>query len=87
MTTYECVICHGINHVVKTTCSTCGTIPAKYSLTRKPVRLLAESMGHLINGFVTVVNAEDCYRQERTKYAKVSLRTVPADYYADLDLD
>jgi len=85
MTTYECVICYAVNSAHKVKCSACGTIPAKYSLTGKPVRLLAEDCGDMINGFVSVVNAIGCDRTERHRTCKRILRTVAADYYADME--
>lgn len=85
MNTYECEICYAINHVKKTQCSSCGTIPSQYSLTRKPVRLLAEDIGDMINGFVSVVNAIGVDRTERHRTCKRVLRTVPMDYYADTE--
>lgn len=83
--TYECSICYNVNHASKMQCSACGTIPSQYSLTKKPVRLLSEDIGDLINGFVSVVNAVGVDRTERHRTCKRVLRTVAADYYADVE--
>lgn len=83
--TYECSICYGVNHVSKIHCSTCGTIPAMYSLSHAPARLVATDLGNMINGFISVVAAIGVDRTERHCYAKCYLRTVPADYYASKD--
>jgi len=82
--TYECVICQGVNYAGKLQCSTCGTIPAHYSLSRKPARVRDNELGDMISGFIEVVASHGCERADRTKYAKMGMRTVPADYYADL---
>jgi len=83
--TYECEICYGVNHVKKTQCSSCGTIPSQYSLNRKPARILDNDLGDMINGYISVVNAIGCDRTERHRTCKRILRTVPADYYADME--
>lgn len=83
--TYECEICYGVNHAAKHVCSTCGTIPARYSVNRKPARLVQTDMGSMINGFIEVVAADGVDRTERHRYARVGFRTVPADYYASGD--
>ena len=84
-TTYECEICYGVNSSVKTVCSTCGTIPKQYSISRKPSRLIQTDTGHMINGFIEVVSAIGVDRTERHRYARVNFRTVPADYYASAE--
>lgn len=80
--TYECPICYGVNHAGKMVCSTCGTIPPQYSVSKRPARLLDEALGDVLNGFLSVVCAVGCDRTERHRTCKRSLRTVPADYYA-----
>lgn len=80
--TYECPICYAINAAQKTHCSSCGTVPASYSVTRRPARYLSEEMGDIINGFISVVAAVGVDRAERYRTVKRTLRTVPADYYA-----
>lgn len=85
MTTYECPICYGVNASAKTSCSSCGTIPAQYSLTRIPARLVNTDLGDMINGYLSVVAAIGCDRTERHRTSKRVLRTVAADYYASVD--
>lgn len=82
MNTYECPICYGVNHASKTQCSACGTIPAMYSLTRMPARILDNDLGDMINGYISVVSAIGVDRTERHRTVKRVLRTVAADYYA-----
>ena len=79
MTTYECQICHGVNHASKLFCQTCGTIPAAYSWLGKPTSIVAGT----INGAITAVVAHGAERQTRYRAVKHELRTVPADYYAE----
>lgn len=81
-TTYECSICYGVNAASKLHCSSCGTIPASYSLIRKPARLLDNDLGDMINGYISVVVALGVDRTERHRTVKRVLRTVAADYYA-----
>lgn len=83
--TYECPICYAVNIATKVQCSCCGTIPAQYSLSKKPARLLSQDIGDVINGFISVVSAIGCDRTERHRTCKRVLRTVPADYYASID--
>lgn len=80
--TYECPICYAVNHQSRTHCSSCGTIPSHWSVTKQPSRLLSENLGDMINGFLSVVSAIGCDRIERHRTIKVRLRTVPVDYYA-----
>ena len=82
MTTYECPICYCVNSQAKTQCSACGTIPAHWSVTKKPSRLFSQDIGDNINGFLSVVSAIGCDRTERHRTSKRVLRTVAADYYA-----
>lgn len=77
--TYECEVCYGINHVKHLHCSTCGTIPKAYSPIGKPCRLI-ETQEY--TRYIEVTPAIECSRTERYTYARVYLRTVPADYYA-----
>lgn len=83
--TYECTICYCVNSAVKTQCSACGTIPSHWSVVKSPVRLLSTEQGDTINGLIEVVSAIGVDRTERHRYARVNLRTVPADYYSSLD--
>jgi hypothetical protein len=83
--TYECEICYAINHAKKFQCSSCGTVPAHYSFTGKPLRLLSTEQGDMINSDIPVVAAIGVDRTERHRTCKRVLRTVPADYYASLD--
>jgi len=67
--TYECSICHDINHVSRLHCKTCGTVPAMYSIIGRPSNL---------NGAETV----SAVRTERPA-TKVRLQTVTLDYYGE----
>lgn len=82
---YECSICYCVNAVSKMHCSACGTIPAQYSVTKRPARLLSQDLGDIINGWLSVVSAIGCDRTERHRTCKRVLRTVSADYYASVD--
>lgn len=81
--TYECPICYAVNSQHKQQCSACGTIPGHWSVIKKPSRLLSEDTGDCLNGLIEVVSAIGVDRIERHRYARVNLRTVPADYYAE----
>lgn len=70
---YDCRICLHANHVKRTRCQCCGTIPAAYSGT-----------GHELNeNSVPVYAARGCSRVENRRGRKLYFRTVPADYYAN----
>lgn len=75
--TYECSICYHVNHVAKLHCSACGTTPSMYSVLRVP---MSQVWG--LTGNISTVAAIGVSRAERHCYARVNLRTVPADYYA-----
>lgn len=79
-TTYECAICHGINSAARLFCQTCGTIPAEYSWIGKPTTIVPGT----INGALVTAVAHGAERQTRYRSVKYSLRTVPADYYAEV---
>ena len=83
--TYECEVCYGVNASVKLQCSSCGTIPSQYSLTKRPARIMDNDLGDMINGYISVVAAIGVDRTERHRTCKRVLRTVPADYYASVD--
>jgi len=78
MNTYECEICHGINHVRRFNCQNCGTIPAKYSWTGRPTASFYLS-GYTIEVYV----AFGAERQVSRRTIKRTARTVPLDYYAE----
>jgi len=70
--TYECEICQSINSAAKLQCSTCGTIPARYSVIGRPAKIVDSPL----DSFIPVVNAYGCQRatMRRTiKRAPVSL--------------
>lgn len=77
--TYTCPICYAVNHAHRLHCQSCGTIPKHYSVTLEPARY-QERDG--LTYLIPVHAAEGVERQERRCYARVNLRTVPADYYA-----
>lgn len=83
MTTYECAICLNVNHASKLHCSTCGTVPAKYSVLSVPTRMLShEDHGFIGDWLIPVVVARGADRAEHHHTTRVYLRTVKADYYA-----
>lgn len=79
--TYECPICHAVNHVKKLHCSICGTIRAEYSILRKPSVIQARDY---LSVYLEVANAIGCERLDRMRSIKHYLRTVPLDYYAEI---
>ena len=81
MNTYECVICLSINHSSKLTCSTCGTIPAQYSILGVP----AVQVNHISPAYIPTVVAIGVGRANYSHASKTPMRTVRVDYYADSD--
>jgi hypothetical protein len=79
--TYTCVICTGINAAEKLHCSSCGTIPAKYSVLGKPSTIVTEDY---FTRFIEVTVAFGAERQNHIRSVKHELRTVPGDYYAEV---
>lgn len=92
---YECSICKHINHVSRFHCQTCGTIPARYSFTGKPIRekdevntdgvtelWLDSALSAAVSSHVEVLVAFGAERIGFSHATKVHLRTVPGDYYA-----
>lgn len=77
--TYECAICLNVNHASRYQCSTCGTIPAQYSVLAKPAKRCEPDATFAL---ITVVIAHGAERAEHGHTHKVYFRTVPADYYA-----
>lgn len=73
--TYECKVCWNVNHASRFHCSTCGTIPAQYSIASVPMIERADD-------YVQIVVAFNAERQTRMRTVKHMLRTVPMDYYA-----
>jgi len=81
MTTYECEICLSINHAIRFQCQNCGTIPAVYSVTHKPLKGSTISPGASF-ALVEVIVAYGADRAEHHRTVRTYLRTVKADYYA-----
>jgi len=79
MKTYECSICYSVNHSSRIHCSCCGTIPAQYSIIRRPMRYID---GDNLSLAIPVVAAIGVDRTERHRTITRQLRTVAADYYA-----
>ena len=79
--TYDCKICHGVNHVKRLQCSLCGTIRPEYSLTGKPARIVLRELESV---YIDVVVAYGCVRQDEIRTTKHYMRTVPLDYYAEV---
>lgn len=79
MTTYECRICHGVNHSARLFCQHCGTIPAQYSWLGTETAIVPGT----VNGAIESRVAFGAERQTRYRAVKSQLRTVPGDYYAE----
>jgi hypothetical protein len=80
--TYECVICHGINSAARLHCQFCDTIPAEYSIIRKPAHeRLSE---YTETSYINVLVAWGAERQVSRRSIKRTARTVPLDYYAEV---
>lgn len=81
---YECAICQSINHAARLHCSTCGTIPAQYSLLRVPARLVdnADLYASWTNGFIQVIPAIGCVRAAQHHRAPRIPQAVSVDYFA-----
>lgn len=77
---YTCVICKSLNSVHRHHCATCGTTPAEYSWSGKPIRESEEAL----KGSIEVVVAYGCERVDTFRVSKAHMRTVPMDYYADV---
>lgn len=73
--TYTCQICHNMNHVAKLHCSTCGAVPACYSVYNYPLKLDTN---------IQILVPFGCERQASRKTIKRTARTVPLDYYAEV---
>lgn len=83
MNTYECSICLHINHVAHLHCSTCGTIPARYSVLGIASRQLEHnSHGYVGSWMIESVRAHGAQSIEQRHSSRSNLRTVPLDYYA-----
>ncbi len=77
MTTYECVICHGVNSNARLHCQNCGTVPVKYSPIHKPAIEKDENL------FIEILSAFGCERQEIYKIGRIGFQRVADDYYAE----
>ena len=87
--TYECVICHGINHVSRLHCQYCDTIPAHYSWNGKTIRerldtIVSFNPIETISSYIHVVVSWGCERQVSRRTISRIARTVPLDYYAEV---
>jgi hypothetical protein len=76
-TTYECVICRGINSLARLHCKHCGTIPRDYSPIGKTSIQKDESL------FIEILSAFGCERQEIYKIGRLGFQRVADDYYAE----
>lgn len=76
---YECCICYSLNHSSRIHCQTCGTIPAMYSVTGKP---MVWTDGEAINYQREVVAAIGCVRSSQHYQARYKLETKELTYYA-----
>ena len=77
---YECSICLSLNHSSKHHCQNCGTIPARYSILGIPARLIEHEGRYQ---FIPVVTAVGAVHACKHHAARVNLRTVSLDYYAE----
>lgn len=68
---YECVICQSLNHTSRLHCQNCGTIPACYSYTGKPINT---------EKGIEVICAAGCVRVNQKQVSRINLRTAIADY-------
>lgn len=83
--TYECEICHAINAAVHFHCAYCGTVPAQYSHTGKPIKLQESELENGINFAIPVVVAYGAQRQSQRRTVHFRPTTVRHDYYAESD--
>lgn len=76
---YECIICLSLNHASRLHCQNCGTVPARYSVTKKPIRIST------VNDFsvTEVIVAIGAERASQKRCSRVGLRTVSVTYYAE----
>lgn len=81
--TYECSICHGVNHLKHFHCGYCGTIPARYSWKQEPLKM-DDDGSDIGRAGITVLVALGAERATITRTVKRAIRTVPLDYYAEV---
>jgi hypothetical protein len=77
---YECAICLSLNHAKHLHCSVCGTIPAMYSVLRRPAKLIEHET---YSQFIPVAVAVGAVHACRHHAARLGLKTVSLDYYAE----
>lgn len=70
---YVCAICDSTNSATRIHCQNCGTVPAMYSLTRKPVNYVGTEVVRA-RGAVLAAQHE----------SRIYFRTVELDYYAEV---
>lgn len=75
MNSFECEICLHVNHAMRYHCSTCGTVPTRYSPTHGPISITEYSV-------LPVVRAHGCQSIERWHFVKVNLRTCALTEFA-----
>lgn len=89
-TSYECQICHGINHLAKMHCGTCGAYPAMYSMLTGQTAIekyyynSVDGEDWTIAHYLPINAVRGCERQRGRRTIKRVIRTVPLDYYATL---
>lgn len=77
---YECSICLSLNHASRIHCSVCGTIPRQYSIFGIAGKFVySQDAPHFIPTVVAIGAVHACKHHA----ARVNLRTVSADYYAN----
>lgn len=82
---YTCTICLSLNHNARLHCQNCGTIPAKYSMLKRPAKSIDyRSMLSLDNQFIPVTALRGADRIERHHTTRCNLKTVTLDYYAEV---
>ena len=77
---YVCPICESVNHATRHHCQNCGTTPSQYAILGIPERLI-EHNGYM--QFISVVVAHGAELSAKHHAARIYLRTVDLDYYAE----
>lgn len=81
---YECSICQSLNHASRYQCQNCGTIPAQYSMTGKPMKYWSSPVDSLgMPMYIHVVVAQGAVRANHSRTTRVVLKTVTLDYYGE----
>ena len=82
--TYECSICLSVNHASKLHCSTCGTIPAQYSMLGRPSKMVEGIENFDLIETIVAFGAERLTAHHAKRIS--GFRTVTATYYAESEI-